>query len=595
MELNSARDMGDWLLTRAGRPTDPPPTRQTTMYQVVDPATALRAVRGEPHVGLDLETSGLDPLTAAIRLISLATTNATYLVDARQYPTWAPTLEPFFRDQSVEKVLHNAVFDLGFFHLAGVEVTNVFDTMLAAQLLDGGLHLHTTGFFTLASVSKRELHMDLDKELQASDWSSATLSPEQLRYAARDAAVLLPLRDQLTHQMNAAELTGAARVEFAVLPAIAWLMTIGVPFDADVWADLSDAAMLQKLELEEAVRRIAGHALNLNSPKQVQTLLQSVGIQVESTAEQVLHGVIGQHEVVRLLLDHRAAAKKAGTYGIEFLRHVHPKSGRIHARYRQIGAATGRMSCSQPNLQQVPRDKPYRSCFRAPDGTCLVRADLSLVEMCVAADLAGDDRMMHALEAGDDLHAITAAALFEKDVSAITPEERAFGKVINFGALYGQGHRGLQEQARQRGLHWTDAEAEEMQQRFGRAWPKLSAWQQRLLRGGATTVRTRSGRIRRLGPDARGTQAVNTPVQGTAADGFKLGLAELWRTRSSFPSAVPVLAVHDELVIQCALADAPGVAEWVAECLQAGMARLVPRVPVRVDVAISQSWAGDTP
>lgn len=165
--------------------------------------------------------------------------------------------------------------------------------------------------------------------------------------------------------------------------------------------------------------------------------------------------------------------------------------------------------------------------------------------------------------------------------------------MVNFGSLYGQGRCGLQDQARQRGLHWSDAEAEEMQQRFMRAWPQLSMWQQRLLHGGATTVRTRSGRIRRLGPDARGTQAVNTPVQGTAADGFKLGLAELWRTRSRCPSAMPVLAVHDELVIQCAEADATGVAAWVAECLQTGMARLIPRVPVRVEVAISPSWAGD--
>jgi len=592
--VSTALDMGRWLLNQAGVYADPRPPQNHNLYQVVAPGTALQGLLGVPVVGLDLETTGLDPTTNEIRLISLAMPGTTYLIDTRQHPNWANELTPFFRDGQVGKVLHNAAFDLGFLLTAGVDVSSVFDTMLAAQLLDGGLHLQAKGFFTLAGLTGRELHIDLDKDLQSSDWGMDTISQSQLLYAARDAAVLLPLHAKLARDLEAAELTGAARLEFEAVLAIAWLTAAGVPFDSERWADLSDTAMLQKLELEEAIRHVAGHAINLNSAKQVLSLLHAVGIKVDGTGEDVLHAVADQHDVVRLLLEYRAAAKKVGTYGIEFLKHVNPGTGRIHAHYRQIGAATGRMSCSQPNLQQIPRDEQYRRCFQAPTGTRLVRADLSLVELCVAADLSGDDHMIAALDAGEDLHAITAAAIFETSVTAVTPEARAFGKAVNFGTLYGQGRRGLIEQARQRGLHWTEAEAAAVQRRFTRAWPQLSAWQHHLLYDCNTIVRTRSGRIRRLGPEGRRTQAVNTPVQGTAADGFKAALGELWRTRSRFPSAVPVLAVHDELVMQCDAQDAAGVGVWVVECLQQGMARFVPGLTVRVEVSISGSWAGGT-
>jgi len=248
------------------------------------------------------------------------------------------------------------------------------------------------------------------------------------------------------------------------------------------------------------------------------------------------------------------------------------------------------MSCSNPNLQNIPRDPRYRACFRPGEGRVLVKADLSQVELCVATELSGDEAMLAALDAGDDLHGLSAAALFDKPPEEVTEDERKFGKGINFGTMYGQGRPGLIKKARSIGLELDEDEAEEYQQRFAEAWPELDDWRWEMMHDDSPTLRTRSGRVRRLGDDDRGTVRVNTPIQGTAADGFKAGLAMLWQTRDQYPSAAPVLAVHDELVFECDREDAEGVAEWMRSCMVQGMKQYLERAPVGVDVSVGQSW-----
>jgi DNA polymerase-1 len=249
------------------------------------------------------------------------------------------------------------------------------------------------------------------------------------------------------------------------------------------------------------------------------------------------------------------------------------------------------MSCRGPNLQQIPRAPAYRRCFRPGEGRVVVKVDLSTIELCVAAELAGDERMIAAITDGQDLHRLTAAALFGTPAEAVTKEERAFGKTVNFGTLYGQGLTGLRKNALKHGLVLSPKDARRFQARFRQAWPRLAAWQRRQMGSRCREVRTGSGRIRRLAATARGTVRANTPIQGTAADGFKAALALLWQTRSRYPSAVPILAVHDELVMECDAADATGVATWVTECLQRGMQRYTTRVPVRVEAVIAADWS----
>jgi DNA polymerase-1 len=594
MVLETAQDMIAWLAGNLQRHETSESDPTTDPFEVVPAGTAAAALMNEPAVGLDLETTGLDPLVDHVRLLSLASPSRVYLVDAAQEPDWPGSLRPLMEHSQTCKIVHHGKFDLRFLLRAGIGVVNVFDSMLATQLLDGGPHLREAGYFTLAALSRRELGKRLDKALQKSDWSAPILAPEQLRYAASDASVLLPLQQRLKERLREAGLSEAAQLEFDTVPAIAWLENSGAPFDAESWAALSDAAVSNQILIADSIGSQVERPINLNSPKQIMQMLLEVGVKVENTTEEALAAVRTKHRLVEDLLDYRAASKLASTYGIQFLRNVHPSAGRIHASYQQIGAATGRMSCSHPNLQQVPRDPQYRGCFRPPQGRALVKADLSLVELCVAADLACDRRMIQAITEGRDLHRMTAAALFEKPSEEVTDEERAFGKAVNFGTLYGQGIRGLIALAARHGRELTEVEARTFRERFAAVWPDLMRWQRHQLHGRGSIVRSRSGRIRSLAPGDPGTLRVNTPVQGTAADGFKLGLATLWQTRHAHPSAFPVLAIHDELVVECDVDEAENVADWVASCLRDGMRQYAPSVPVNVDIAIRRDWAGAT-
>jgi DNA polymerase-1 len=382
-----------------------------------------------------------------------------------------------------------------------------------------------------------------------------------------------------------------AALEFTTVPAVVWLEQTGMPIDVAGWTALRDRACAEQ---ERLAHQIAEHLpdVNLNSPRQITSALAGLGIHVSDAQEGTLREIANAHPVVSLLLAHKEATKRISTYGDGYLAAVHPTTGRIHADYHQIGAETGRMACARPNLQNIPRDPAYRSCIRPTSGRVLVKADLALIELCAAAELAGDERMLEAITTGQDLHRITAAAIFTKAPEDVTKEERAFGKTVNFGTLYGQGLRGLMEAAHKQGLALSETEARQIQQRFATAWPELAAWRQWQMRETAPVIQMPSGRIRRLDPDAPGTVRANTPIQGLAADGFKAALAELWASRHRCPSAKPVLAVHDELVVECDEADADDVAAWVAACLQTGMTRYLTRVPVRVAVAVARDWSG---
>ena len=297
------------------------------------------------------------------------------------------------------------------------------------------------------------------------------------------------------------------------------------------------------------------------------------------------------HPIVPKIIAHRSASKRANTYGIEFLaKYLHPKTYRLHPEYRQIGSVTGRMSCCVPNLQGVPRDPKYRACFKPEEGRVLVMADLSQVELCVAADLSGDERMMQELRVGD-LHARSAGAMFQKPSEEISTDERNFGKAVNFGKLYGQGATGLMKVARAFGIDIDEEGANDFQDRLAEAWPDFMDWQRRQMRGTSPTIRTLSGRIRRLADDAPGTVRANTPIQGTAADGFKAGIAALWRTRGKYPNSFLVLVVHDEVIVECNAEDAEQVARWIEQCLTQGMREFIKDAPVNVDVLIRVSWA----
>ncbi|MBX6753654.1 MAG: bifunctional 3'-5' exonuclease/DNA polymerase [Thermorudis peleae] len=568
-------------------------------YRLLQDPGAVAALLPEllraPVLGLDTETTGLDPHTDRVRLVQLAVPDGpVYLVDC--FAVDPRVLQPLF-DAAETPVLvgHNLAFDLAFLLQAGLQLPPrrwLVDTGLAAQLLDAAPMMPA-----LTDLVATFLGVTLDKTHQQADWSG-TLTPGMLAYAAWDAAVLIPLYDRLTDALQQAGLERVASIEFRALPAIVWLRLTGAPFDVDAWRAVSDTAYAEQLRLAEELTATAeallgpntlfGRAINWDSVPQVLRLLQEAGLDVADTREETL-ARYREHPLVAGILGYRDAAKRSSTYGLDWLRHVHPLTGRIHSDWRQIGAATGRMASDRPNLQNIPRDPRYRACFRPADGRVLVKADYAQIELRIAAALAGEPRMLAAFARGEDLHTLTASLVLGKRPDAVTKEDRQLAKAVNFGLLYGMGAAAFAAHARTAyGLRLTDDEAKVLRARFFTAYPGLKRWH-RSQPDGAVEVRTAAGRRRVV---TRFTDKLNSPVQGTGADGLKLALALLWETRQQCPSAAPVLVVHDEIVVECAVDEAETVRAWLVDAMERGMRALVPQVPIVVETMICRDWSG---
>jgi DNA polymerase-1 len=589
-------------------------------YTLVTDRAALMAALptlGEaPVLALDTETTGLDPHTDRLRLLTLATSAHSWLIDTWRIPSWEELLRLVLAAPGRTLLGHNLGFDLRFLQARGLETHGPhLDTMLAAQLLEAGA-AQDDGRprlrYSLAAVAERYLGLRVDKDEQRSDWAQPDLTAAQLFYAAQDGAMLHPLHIRLSADLAAAGLGRAWAIEQGCLPSLAWLVQAGMPFDQQAWAALSDAALLEQQGLRRAIdtalsgtgaNRFGGFTFSPDSPAQVAQVLRRLGIALPdgigqagtgtaSVDEAALLAVRAAHPVVPLLLAYRDAAKRAGTYGIGWAaQHVNATTGRIHGDYRQLGAASGRLSCTRPNLQNIPRSREYRACFAPAAERALVKADYATIELRLAAVIAEDRAMLAAFAEGADLHRRTAAEVLGIPEQAVTREQRQLAKALNFGLIYGMGARTLVEHAATGyGVQMSEQEAEQHRVRFFRAYPGIRRWQQSLGCAAAET-RTLAGRRRLSVPTF--AQRANSPVQGSGADGLKAALGRLWRHRHEVPTARLVATVHDEVVAECPAAEAAAVADWLQRHMVAGMEEIVTgRVPIVVETTIARDWAG---
>jgi DNA polymerase I-like protein with 3'-5' exonuclease and polymerase domains len=316
----------------------------------------------------------------------------------------------------------------------------------------------------------------------------------------------------------------------------------------------------------------------------------TVGITLADTKEETLAAI--DHPLARLLLDYREAAKRANTYGREWVRE-HITDARVFATWNPCQAKTGRMSCKGPNLQQIPRDPAYRRCFVAKPGHVLVKCDFSQIELRIAAKVTGDRRMLDAYQKGEDLHTLTAAKFLGVEPSAVTKEARQLGKPVNFGAIYGLGPRSLRRKARSDyGKEMTEKEARGFLNAFFAQYPGVRAWHTRIKCEKATAVWTLGGRRIAVEPDQFYGAKANYVVQGSGGDGLKRALVLLWERRGECPGAEVVLAVHDEIVIEVPEADAEVAKAWVARSMIDAMAPLLDPVPVEVEAKVGRTWGG---
>jgi DNA polymerase-1 len=575
-----------------GQNSGEPEEEPLSSYFVVTDAevltmTVTAAIEESVVVGLDLETTGLDPRRDRIRLLTLATDRGTFLIDVS-----AVDPSPIF-EMLAERplVVHNAIFDLSFLRRLGFVPGTVHDTILMSRLLHGtrkGKRYHS-----LEECVRRELSQEIDKAEQKGDWSG-NLTRSQLDYAARDAEVLRPLFEALDGKLKEAGLSDVTDIERRCLPAVVWLADSGVGFDSSAWNALAEEATKNAEalagELDAAAPERSGH-LSMgsqwlwDSPQQVKEAFHALGHDLESTDDDALAGI--DHPLASLLRRYRAAQKLVTTYGTDWPKNL--IDGRIHAGWLQIGADSGRMACKAPNLQNLPRDKRYRRCFVAPPGRVLVKADYSQIELRIAAKITKDAAMLAAYRDGVDLHTLTAQRVL--GISEVTPEQRQLAKAINFGLLYGMGARGFRQYAKgQYGLDLTEEQAGRYRDAFFKAYPGLKRWH-RSTPNNSIETRTLAGR--RRANVQRFTEKLNFPVQGTGADGLKAALALLWERREQIPTAFPVLVVHDEIVIECDEDQAGAAGDWLKAAMIDGMEPLIAPVSVGVDVKVGRTWGGN--
>jgi DNA polymerase-1 len=378
------------------------------------------------------------------------------------------------------------------------------------------------------------------------------------------------------------------------------MSSAGVPIDADGWReharDAEADAARHKDELEAmAPEHPDGKEWNFGSHQQVRKAAKLLGVDLPDTKDETLALYAKEHEFIATLRNYRKASKIASTYGAGWLESGYYRDSRIYASWRQLRAATGRMACDHPNLQNIPKSGPLRSYIRAPEGRIFVIADFSQIELRIAAKISGDKEMLSAYSEGRDLHTLTARNLTRGEDTS--KEDRKLAKAVNFGLLYGMGAKGLRAYAlKSYGVEMHLEEAALYRKRFFETYPGLTRWhddERRVWHRGETETRTLKGR-RRMDVE-RLTDRLNSPVQGTGADGLKLALALLWERRSECPGAMPVLVCHDEVVVECEIEQAASVKTWLKKTMIEGMEAVLNGteevdVPVEIEARIARSW-----
>lgn len=570
--------------------------KHITSFNVED---VIRDLKESPVVGFDTETTSLHSKDGRLRLIQLSTKETTYIFDCFKYDPLL--LAPVF-DGSVLLVGHNIVFELTFLWSVGITLPNgknIFDTMIGAQILEAGLGPFKKGHFSLEEVVLRYLGMVMDKTLQTSNWSGS-LSNDQLIYAAKDAMVCIYLYEKMMQEIVGANLKRTSDLEMRCLPGMAWLNKSGMPVDKNKWHKLADkyTKVCENFEYTLAeftdTQDLFGWSrVNWNSQQQILVQFAKQGIVIPDTTNYTLGQLAADgNELAQMLQDYREKVKRRDTYGHQWADQHIWTDGRVYANWHQVEARTGRQSCSDPNLQNIPRDKEFRSCFVPSEGYLFTIGDYSQIELRIAVEMTQDRAGIQAYCIDKtDLHRATAQLI----LGSISDEARQIAKSLNFGLIFGAGAETMRLYAQSAfNVHMTIEEAIERRNKWRAIYKEIVAWHKAT---GAdmkihpvVETRTVCGR-RRLNVDQY-TIRLNTPVQGTAGDGLKGGIALCYETRNEVSDRVkPVGFIHDEIIFETPEEEAPSVREWQQRNMELGMRSFVRRIPVVAEVKETTSWA----
>ncbi|MDP3940236.1 MAG: DNA polymerase I, partial [Deltaproteobacteria bacterium] len=572
-------------------------------------------------LSVDVETDALDPMRANLVGISLAGKpgEAAYVPlghVGEGVPAQIPLekcldiLRPVLENDSPRKVGQNLKYDWIVFRRHGVTLGGVGgDSMIAAYLLDPS-RLQ----YSLDDLARQHLAHDTirfedvaGKGKNQIPFSEVVLE-KAAPYACEDADVALRLVRLLEPRLREDDLESLyTDVEVPLLVLLARMEMNGVLVDREKLAALSTQFDDELQEIEKRAHQLAGEAFNLNSPKQLSKILyEKLKLPVlkrtrkgaHSTDFDVLVQLAEEHELPREIVRHRQIAKLKGTYVDALPALIHPETGRIHTSYNQTVAATGRLSSSDPNLQNIPIRTPegreIRKAFVAAPGRRLLSADYSQIELCLLAHLSEDPTLMEAFRQGEDIHRRTASEVFGVPPGEVTDAQRSGAKAVNYGLLYGQGAYGLSQQ-----LGISTGEAETYIEGYFRHFGGVRAYFDRTLeearaRGYVTTILNRRRYLPDITSEKRGFRsaaermAVNTRLQGSAADLIKAAMLRVQaRLDRESPETLMIMQVHDELVFEVPLGEVAAVTSLV----RAEMEGVFPlKVPLRADVREGANW-----
>ena len=589
-------------------------------YQLVENEAEIRQLVQKlltsEILSIDTETTSTEPMEAELvgASFSDAENRAWYVpipADRNQALATVNLLRPLYENEHSLKVGQNIKYDMIVLKNYGIHVAGpLFDTMLAHYVIQPELR-HNMDYLAEIYLHYRTIHIDqlIGAKGKGQKSMRDLLPAEVYRYACEDADVTLKLKNVLAEEMEKQHCAQLFYdIEMPLVPVLVNMETNGVRIDTEALQQTSREFGTRLKEIEEDIYRLAGETFNIASPKQVgEVLFDHLKIADKPkktktgqyvTSEEVLESLRTKHPVVGRILEHRGLKKLLGTYVDALPQLINPHTGRIHTSFNQAVTATGRLSSSNPNLQNIPvRDddgKEIRKAFIPDDGCEFFSADYSQIELRIMAHLSGDPHMIEAFRSGNDIHAATAAKIYKINIDEVTPDMRRKAKTANFGIIYGISTFGLAER-----MGVSRQEAKELIDGYFATYPQVKAYMDRSIevarsQGYVETIFHR----KRFLPDinsrnatVRGyaeRNAINAPIQGSAADIIKVAMARIYRrfTDEGLRSKM-ILQVHDELNFSVL----PEEKERVQQIVLEEMEKACPmQVPLKADCGWGKNW-----
>jgi len=575
-------------------------------YNVEDYKELLKTLEKYEIISFDLETSSLDPYQADIVGIALSwkSFEGCFLYMYKEKNRWKITKEIVDLLNNKKVIGQNLKYDISVLKVNGIELKNVyFDSMIAAYLLNPDSRR-----FNMDDLAKEYLNYKTTKykEVMGKDIKLLTLGDidkkRVVEYAAEDADIAYRLFEVLKPKLEEFELNELfEKIEISTINVLSEMEMNGVYFDLKELKELEEEYDKKLSSLMSEMKKIAGYEFNPNSPKQVSELLfENLGLKGKrktksgsySTDADSLEALRDEHPIVEKLLEYRKYQKLLSTYIIAIPKLVNKKTGRVHTSFNQTGTATGRLSSSEPNLQNLPiREEDgerIRSTVKAQkDDHVLLSADYSQIELRVLAHLSNDETLINAFNNNDDIHALTAAAIFGVKKDNVDYNMRRVGKVVNFSLVYGSSAYGLAEN-----LKISVQDAKDFMNKYFKTYQKVKKYQDSRLKVATQKgyVETLFGRKRFLKNIKTGKSelkriVINTPIQGTAADIMKLAMIDLYKKLPK--EAKLILQVHDEVLIELPEKIVEETKALVKDCMENAVKL---KIPLKVDISVAKNW-----